>query len=105
MNKADANIVIAYGLVAMGVIAVVGWIALSIKTGTSSGTEIPIAIISGLGGVLTGKSLAESSKPQAPQSQVSQTLGQVAEVASQGQQIMNAVGSIKDTFKKKEEKS
>ena len=43
----------------MGIFAVVGWIIISIKTGTSSGTEVPISIISGLVGVLTGKNIAE----------------------------------------------
>lgn len=57
--KWDTNIIIAAGLVVMGNIAVVGWVWLSIRTGTSTGTEIPIGIISGLTGVLTGKKLAE----------------------------------------------
>ena len=48
MKRMDINTVISWGLVIMGIIAVIGWIILSIKTGTSSGTEIPIAIISGL---------------------------------------------------------
>ena len=54
------NTVISWGLSAMGIIAVVGWIIISIHTGTSSGTEVPIAIISGLTGVLTGKNIAEN---------------------------------------------
>ena len=61
MKNADMNIVISWGLVVMGIIAVIGWIILSYKTGTSSGTEIPIAIVSGLGGVLTGKNLADKA--------------------------------------------
>ena len=56
----DMNTVISWGLSAMGVIAVGGWIAISLHTGTSSGTEVPIAIISGLTGVLTGKNIAEN---------------------------------------------
>ena len=56
----DMNTVISWGLSAMGIIAVGGWIAISICTGTSSGTEVPIAIISGLTGVLTGKNIAEN---------------------------------------------
>lgn len=54
------NTVISWGLSAMGIIAVVGWIIISVHTGTSSGTEVPIAIISGLTGVLTGKNIAEN---------------------------------------------
>jgi hypothetical protein len=47
-------------------------------------------------GVLTGKGLAE--KPQ-NQSQAAQALGQVAEVATQGQQILNAVNSLSTAIK------
>ena len=95
----DTNKIISFGLVVMGIIAVAGWLAISWKTGTSTGTEIPIGIISGLVGVLTGKGLAET-KAQQTQSQTAHTLGKVSEVASQGQQIVNAIDSIKDTIKK-----
>lgn len=97
MKSWDTNKIISFGLVLMGIIAVAGWLAISWKTGTSTGTEIPIGIISGLVGVLTGKGLAE--KPQ-NQSQAAETLGKVSEVASQGQQIANAIDNIKDVFKK-----
>lgn len=92
----DTNRIISLGLVIMGVIAVTGWLAISWKTGTSTGTEIPIGIISGLVGVLTGKGLAE--KPQ-NQSQAAQTLGKVSEVASQGQAVLNAVNAISTAIK------
>ena len=94
----DTNKIISLGLVLMGIIAVSGWLAISWKTGTSTGTEIPIGIISGLVGVLTGKGLAE--KPQ-NQSQAAQTLGKVSEVAHQGQTIINAIDNIKDVIKPK----
>lgn len=97
----DTNRIISLGLVVMGVIAVTGWLAISWKTGTSTGTEIPIGIISGLVGVLTGKGLAE--KPQ-NQSQTAQTLGKVSEVASQGQAIVNAVDAISTAFKQEQKK-
>jgi hypothetical protein len=100
MKNWHTNLVIAIGLVTMGIIAVVGWLLISLKTGTSTGTEIPIGIISGLTGVLTGKKLAEAQM-QSHQSQTSQTLGQVAEVAQQGQTIADAIDSIKDTLKPK----
>ena len=97
----DINRIISLGLVIMGVISVAGWLAISWKTGTSTGTEIPIGIISGLVGVLTGKGLAERQQNQSvQQSQVGQTLGQVASVASQGQQIVDAIDGIKDLGKK-----
>lgn len=92
----DTNRIISTGLVIMGIIAVAGWLAISWKTGTSTGTEIPIGIISGLVGVLTGKGLAE--KPQ-NQSQAAQTLGKVSEVATQGQAIVNAVDAISTAIK------
>ena len=62
MKDMDMNTVISWGLVFMGVIAVSGWIAISIITGTNNGTEIPLSISSGLVGVLTGKKLAELKK-------------------------------------------
>ena len=104
--KMETNTIIASGLVVMGVIAVSGWVLISFKTGTSTGTEIPIGIISGLTGVLTGKKLAEYEYQQnGQQSQVSHTLGQVAQTAKQAQDIANAVDGSKETFKKKEENS
>ena len=59
MKDMDTNKIIVLGMVAMGVIAVGGWIALSVIAGTSSGTEIPIGIVGTLGGALTGKHLTE----------------------------------------------
>lgn len=101
MKSWDMNTIISCGLVAMGVIAVLGWIALSYKTGTSSGTEIPIAIVSGLVGVLTGQKLQER-KQQGQQNQVADPLGDVAEAASQAQAIANAVDALGKIGKDKE---
>ena len=102
MKSWDMNKIISCGLVFMGIIAVVGWIMLSYKTGTSSGTEIPIAIVSGLVGVLTGQKLQEMKQNSqiAPQSPTAQTLGQVSEVASQAQAIANAVDALANLGKK-----
>lgn len=74
MKRLDINTVIACGLVVMGVIAVVGWLVLSYRTGASTGTEIPIGVISGLTGVLTGKKLAEA------QTKVTQTMADAQKV-------------------------
>jgi hypothetical protein len=98
--KWDTNNIIAIGLVLMGFVAVTGWVLLSYKSGTSIGTEIPIGIISGLTGVLTGKKLAENAQSQ---SQTAQALEQVATVATQGQQILNAVDALSTAFKEKKE--
>ena len=92
MKSMDMNIIISWGLVIMGVIAVIGWIILSYKSGTSSGTEIPIAIVSGLGGVLTGKNMAE----KAQQSKTAETLDKVATVAGEAQKL----AQVEDTAKK-----
>lgn len=55
----DMNMIISIFLGIMGLVAIGGWIAISIVSGTSSGTEVPLSIASGLSGVLTGKGLAE----------------------------------------------
>jgi hypothetical protein len=56
----DVNVIIAWALGIMGFTAVLGWIIISWITGTSSGTEVPISVISGLSGILTGKGMAEA---------------------------------------------
>lgn len=58
----DMNKIISWGLVAMGILSVIGWISYTIIYGTSNGTEIPIAIASGLTGVLTGKNLPQNKE-------------------------------------------
>ena len=97
----DINRIISLGLVIMGVISVGGWLAISLKTGTSTGTEIPIGIISGLVGVLTGKGLAEA---KGQQSKTAETLSKIEETAKRGQQIVDAVDGLKDVFGKKDGK-
>ena len=94
--KWDTNRIISLGLVVMGVISVCGWLAISWKTGTSTGTEIPIGIISGLVGVLTGKGMAEREQ----QSKTAETFGKVAQTAGEAQKIVESVESIQDIIKK-----
>lgn len=94
----DTNKIIAMGLVVMGVMAVIIWGLISYKTGTSTGTEIPIGIISALAGVLTGKKMAEYEMGQ--QSKTAETLGKVAQTAGEAQKIVESVESIKDIIKK-----
>ena len=62
-NRFDANDIAAVGLSLMGIIAVIGWAACSMKYGQIGGTEIALSIGSGLGGVITGKAI-EKSKMQ-----------------------------------------
>jgi hypothetical protein len=94
--KWDTNNIIAIGLVLMGCVAVTGWVLLSYKSGSSVGTEIPIGIISGLTGVLTGKKLAEYEN----QSKPSEVLGQVSQAAGQAQNIVNAIDALSHIGKK-----
>lgn len=62
--------IVACGLVIMGVIAVTGTIAHQIMSGTATGSEVPMAIVSGLTGflgrgALTGEvSKSTDSRPQ-----------------------------------------
>lgn len=63
MKSWDMDIIIACGLVMMGIISIIGWIAYSILTGNSNGTEIPMAIVSGLTGALTGRHLPRKDVP------------------------------------------
>ena len=44
--------IIAVGLVLMGLISIAGYIVYAIRAGTATGTEIPMAIVSGLTGYL-----------------------------------------------------
>lgn len=60
MKDLDVNVLISIVLGAMGVFAVIIWGIISWKSGTSSGTEVPLSIAGSLGGVLTGKGLAEA---------------------------------------------
>ena len=55
MKQWDMDIIISWGLVVMGIISIIGWIIYSIATGNSNGTEIPMAIVSGLTGALAGR--------------------------------------------------
>lgn len=55
--------IVACGLVIMGVIAVTGTIAHQILSGTATGSEVPMAIVSGLTGFLgRGALTGEASK-------------------------------------------
>lgn len=55
MKHWDMDIIISWGLVIMGIISILGWVIYSIYTGNSNGTEIPMAIVSGLTGALAGR--------------------------------------------------
>lgn len=60
--KWEVDKIISGGLVVMGILSIIGWIWYSISTGNSNGTEIPMAIVSGLTGALAGKNIQNSSR-------------------------------------------
>ena len=80
MKEWDMNVVISILLGVMGLFAVLGWVAISYSAGTSSGTEVPLSIASGLSGVLTGKGMAEAKfkkESQPPSSQEEKLSGSI----------------------------
>ena len=97
MNEWSTDKLVSIGLVAMGVLSIIGYIVHSVMTGDNRGTEIPLAIVGALAGYM-GKGHVQQSEQQ---SQTSQTLGQVADVANQAQTIVDAIDGIKDTLKPK----
>lgn len=52
MVRLSTDKIVAIGLVVMGIISISGYIAYALYTGNSNGTEIPMAIVSGLTGFL-----------------------------------------------------
>ena len=52
LTKWSTDKIVALGLVIMGVLSISGYIAYALYTGNSNGTEIPMAIVSGLTGFL-----------------------------------------------------
>ena len=97
MNEWSTDKLVSIGLVAMGVLSIIGYIVHSVMTGDNRGTEIPLAIVGALAGYM-GKGHVQQSEQQ---SQTSQTLGQVSQVANQAQQAVNAVETIADIVKPK----
>ena len=97
MNEWSTDKLVSIGLVAMGVLSIIGYIVHSVMTGDNRGTEIPLAIVGALAGYM-GKGHVQQSEQQ---SQTSQTLGQVSQVASEAQNVVNAVETIADIVKPK----
>ena len=52
MSGWSTDKIVATGLVVMGIMSITGYIAYALYTGNSNGTEIPMAIVSGLTGFL-----------------------------------------------------
>ncbi|MBQ9408974.1 MAG: hypothetical protein IJU28_06255 [Clostridia bacterium] len=88
MKEWDMNVVISILLGIMGMFAVLGWVAISMSSGTSSGTEVPLSIASGLSGVLTGKGIAEAKfkkESQPPSSLEEKLSGSIAKEEKQNE--------------------
>ena len=97
MKDWSTDKLVSIGLVAMGVLSIIGYIVHSVMTGDNRGTEIPLAIVGALAGYM-GKGHVQQSEQQ---SQTSQTLGQVADVANEAQNVVNAVETIAGIVKPK----
>lgn len=63
MTKWSTDKIVALGLVIMGVLSISGYIAYALYTGNSNGTEIPMAIVSGLTGFLGRGALPHEEYP------------------------------------------
>jgi hypothetical protein len=66
LNLWSTDKIVACGLVIMGIIAVGGTIAHQIMSGTATGSEVPMAIVSGLTGFLGRGALSESKVKEVP---------------------------------------
>ena len=101
MKDWSADKILAVGMVAAFLAIVLGVDFVAVKNGdmtiASLGKEIAIGLFGYMG---RGAVQSVTSKPQEQQSQTAQTLGKVSEVASNGQQIVNAIDNLKDTLKK-----
>jgi hypothetical protein len=62
LNLWSTDKIVACGLVIMGIIAVGGTIAHQIMSGTATGSEVPMAIVSGLTGFLGRGALSSDTK-------------------------------------------
>lgn len=61
--KWSTDKIVALGLVVMGIMSISGYIAYALYTGNSNGTEIPMAIVSGLTGFLGRGALPHEEYP------------------------------------------
>ena len=63
MTKWSTDKIVAVGLVVMGMMSISGYIAYALYTGNSNGSEIPMAIVSGLTGFLGRGALPHEEYP------------------------------------------
>lgn len=101
MKDWSADKILAVGMVVAFLAIVLGVDVVAVRNGdmtiASLGKEIAIGLFGYMG---RGAVQSVTSKPQEQQSQTAQALGKVSEAASNGQQIVNAIDNLKDTFKK-----
>ena len=101
MKDWSADKILAVGMVVAFLVIVLGVDFVAVRNGDMTianlGKEIAIGLFGYMG---RGAVQSVTSKPQEHQSQTAQALGKASEVASNGQQIVNAIDNLKDTFKK-----
>lgn len=102
MKDWSTDKLVSLGLVAMGILSIVGYVVHSVMTGDNRGTEIPLAIIGALAGYMGKGHVMQNEQAQQyqqDQSNVSHALGQAATILGQAQQIADAsdviVGALK----------
>ncbi len=105
MKDWSADKILAVGMALAFLLTVIGSDAVAVMNGDMSiaalGKEIAIGLFGYMGrGGLQTVSGQQQNQP-AQQNQTAQTLEQVANVATQGQQIANAVDAIQDVLKPK----
>lgn len=100
MKDWSTDKIIAVGLMGAFVITVVAMDVSAVWRGDMYIAAIAKELAIGLFSYMSRGLTTSNTTAPAQQSQTAQALGKVAETASQGQQIVNAIDTIKDTFKK-----
>lgn len=105
MKDWSADKILAVGMALAFLLTVIGSDAVAVMNGDMSiaalGKEIAIGLFGYMGrGSLQTVPGQQQNQP-VQQSQAAQTLGQVANVASQGQAVVNAIDNIQETLKPK----
>lgn len=90
--------IIAVGLMGAFVVTVIAMDISAVLRGDMDISAIAKELAIGLFSYMSRGLHTEQQQPQ--QSQTSQALGQVSEVAQQGQTLVDAIDNIKDTLKK-----
>lgn len=102
MKNWSTDKIIAVGLMSAFVVTVVAMDVVAVMRGDMSvegiAKELAIGLFSYMSRGFASNTPSQTTQPQ--QNQVSQKLGQVADVAREGSKIADAVENLKGTFKK-----